>query len=193
MGLSARNVAKVGGGTGKWDELGLSYVPIFLTIQYTGDTGGFMQFIRFIAFSALLFCSACSVRLRTAPEQRVSSELAPMDYLVHPWVESKVCSGYIFYIRFREDRVKEKVAGKRDGVLSRGSVLGGRPPDPDSSDALYGAIVQFPTSSFLLVPRYNIQSSGFVPFGTRPVFGRRCSLASTRGVEVKSRPATAHP
>ena len=148
-----------------------------------------MNFLRFVSLLALFFCSSCATRLRTAPEQSVSGELAPLDYVVQDWVESKVCSAYFFYFRMRENRVEDKVVGKRVGILSKGSVLGGRPPDPDSADALYGAMVQFPTSSFLLVPRYNIQTSGFVPYGTRPMFGRRCSLASTRGVEVGSRPA----
>jgi hypothetical protein len=149
-----------------------------------------MSFIRFLAFSALFFCASCSVRVRTAPERNVAPpELAPLDYTVQQWVESKVCSSYFFYIRARENRAEDKVSGKRVGVLSKGSILGGGAPDVDSADALYGAMVQFPTSSFLLVPRYNIQSSGIVPFGTRPLFGRRCSLASARGVEVGSRPA----
>lgn len=149
-----------------------------------------MQFFRLIVLPALLFCASCSVRVRTAPQRGVEApQLAPLDYTVQQWVESKVCSTYFFWFRFRENRIEDKVPGRRYGVLSKGSILGGGAPDPDSADALYGAMVQFPTASFLLVPRYNIQSSGFIPIGTRPFFGRRCSLASARGVEVGSRPA----
>jgi len=149
-----------------------------------------MRFIRLVFIPALLFCASCAVRVRTAPDRGVESPaLAPLDYTVQKWVESRVCSSYFLYLRFRENRAQDNVLGKRVGVLSSGSILGGGPPDADSADALYGALVQFPTASFLLVPRYNIQSSGFIPFGTRPLFGRRCSLASARGVEVGSKPA----
>ena len=149
-----------------------------------------MHLLRWIVLPALLFCASCSVRVRTAPERGVQApELAPMDYTVQQWVESKVCSTYFLYLRFRENREADNVPGKRVGELAKGSILGGGAPDPDSADALYGAMVQFPTASFLLVPRYNIQSSGVIPIGTRPLFGRRCSLASARGVEVGPRPA----
>ncbi len=150
-----------------------------------------MSTVRFILLSALFLFTGCALRVRTAPDQRVAPpELAPLDYTVHKWVESTVCSSYFFYFRMRENRAEDKVKGRRVGILSKGSILGGGAPDVDSADALYGAMVQFPTSSFLLVPRYNIQSSGFVPCGTRPFIGRRCSRASARGVEVGSNPAT---
>jgi hypothetical protein len=136
----------------------------------------------------VFFCCACSIRQRIAPSQLVTSQLAPMDYQVLDWVDSTVCSTYAFSLRMREKKAEDKVTGKRAGILSRGAVLGGRPPDVDSADALYDAMVQLPSASFLLVPRYKIQSKGLL-FGTRPIFGRRCSRVETRGVAVGSSPA----
>jgi hypothetical protein len=117
----------------------------------------------------VFFCCACSIRQRIAPSQLVTSQLAPMDYQVLDWVDSTVCSTYAFSLRMREKKAEDKVTGKRAGILSRGAVLGGRPPDVDSADALYDAMVQL--------------------FGTRPIFGRRCSRVETRGVAVGSSPA----
>ncbi len=136
----------------------------------------------------LVLLSACANRTRIAPGQAVTSQLAPMDYQVLDWVESTVCSTYTFGIRMRKKKAEDKVRGKRSGVLSRGAVLGGRPPDADSADALYAAMVQMPSASFLLVPRYTIQSKGLLMF-SRPFFGRRCSRVETRGVAVGASPA----
>jgi len=134
------------------------------------------------------FFFACATRQRISPGQHVTSQLAPMDYQVLDWVESTVCSTYAFSLRMREKKAEDKVSGRRAGILSRGAILGGRPPDVDSADALYDAMVQLPSASFLLVPRYTIQSKGLL-MGTRPFFGRRCSRVETRGVAIGASPA----
>ena len=138
----------------------------------------------FHALILLPLLSACSKTLGRHPAQHVTSALTPMNHQVLDWAESTVCSTYFFNLRFRADRAKDGATGARVGIVSPGSVLGGQAPDVDSADALYGALVQFDDASFILNPRYEVDTSGFILIGTRPVFGRRCATVSTRGVRV---------
>jgi len=138
----------------------------------------------FHALILLPLLSACSKTLGRHPAQHVTSALTPMNHEVLDWAESTVCSTYFFNLRFRADRAKDGATGARVGIVSPGSVLGGQAPDVDSADALYGALVQFDDASFILNPRYEVDTSGFILIGTRPVFGRRCATVSTRGVRV---------
>ena len=139
-----------------------------------------------LALMSLLMISlvGCATKTREVPTAQVSAPLKPMNHEVLQWTHSTVCSTYIFSFRVREAGEEGSVKGHRKGILSAGSVIGGQPPDADSADALYGAILQHPDATYLLAPRYIVQSEGVFVLGTRPVFGRRCSKASARAIRV---------
>jgi hypothetical protein len=117
----------------------------------------------------------------------MSTELTAFDKTLTGWLTGKHCSNYLFGFRIPEP-MTDNSFGKRVGHLSGGSVLGGRAPDSDSADALYKALQSDDRASYLLVPRYDVQSSGFPLIGTTPIFGRRCASVRAVGVSVFGQP-----
>ncbi|HCH67006.1 MAG: hypothetical protein CL927_19220 [Deltaproteobacteria bacterium] len=134
--------------------------------------------------------SGCKYSARTNNTVSANGlQLAEADYEVLDWVDAKACATYIFFLRIPEKDEDEK-GGKREGIISAGSILGGGgAPDPDSADALYGALVKMPEATHLINPRYTVQSSGFLAgLLGRPMFGRRCAKVRARGLSLGAGP-----
>ena len=141
--------------------------------------------MRLTWLSMLIFISilsSCVVRTSQTPTPLMATELTPFDKQITGWVTGKHCSTYLFGLRFSDPM--RGAYGKRVGHLSGGAILGGQAPDSDSADALYQALQTDLGASYLLVPRYDVNSSGFIVFGTRPIFGKRCSSVKALGVSV---------
>jgi hypothetical protein len=70
-------------------------------------------------------------------------------------------------------------------VLSSCAVRTSRAPSPPMSTELTAFDER---ASYLLVPRYDVRSTGFPMIGTYPIFGKRCSSVRAIGVSVFSGP-----
>ena len=119
--------------------------------------------------TCVFLLSGCRYSVRTNNNLESSGmHLAEADYEVLDWVDSTACASYVFFFRFPE-RDDEEKGGKRVGVISRGSVLGSNgPPDADSADALYGALVKMPKRVRALPPLATLPAHvtiGFERFG----------------------------
>ena len=135
-----------------------------------------------LVVGAVVVLSACSSRVRTAPGMGVHMPLREADFELLGWTEATACAKYIFGIRVPEEDPAE---GKRIGVVSGGSVIGGGPPNQDAADALYLAMVQMPEATHVLVPKYMGQASGLGVKLRNPIFGRRCVQVRVRGIALK--------
>jgi hypothetical protein len=131
--------------------------------------------------------SSCAVRTSRAPSPPMSTELTAFDKEITGWLTGKHCSNYLLGLRIPEP-MHDNTVGKRVGHLSGGSILGGKAPDSDSADALFKALKTDERASYLLVPRYDVRSTGFPMIGTYPIFGKRCSSVRAIGVSVFSGP-----
>jgi len=142
-----------------------------------------MRGLRFwLMLGAVVVLSACSTRTRTAPGMGVHMPLREADFELLGWTEATACASYLFGIRIPE---QDPAEGSRIGVVSGGSVIGGRPPNKDAADALYLAMVQMPEATHVLVPKYMGQANGIGMRSPNPLFGRRCVQVRVRGVALK--------
>ena len=142
----------------------------------------------FIAGAAML--AGCKFSGRTSNGIGIDHiPLPPADYEILDWVEESACGSYILFFRIPEQDGEES-GGRRRGYVPAGSILGDRhPPDPDSADALYGALVKMPTATHVINPRYTVQSEGFLAgILGRPMIGRRCAQVRVRGVALGNGP-----
>jgi hypothetical protein len=136
---------------------------------------------RVLGILFLLSTSACTSSIKTMPSPGMS--LTPFDNKFTGWVTGRHCSNYLLGFRFPESP-RSGPTGKRAGFLSGGALLSGQPPNSDAADALYQALKSDQRATHLLVPQYDIKSTGFPIIFTYPIFGKRCANVRALGLSV---------